>query len=111
MAEFKTTGFKQLARKVDKLNGEMKERAQTAITRAVIDVQREAKKTVAVDTGRLRSSIRFEVREDGLAGEVFTDVFYGPFVEFGTVHFAARPFLFPALLKAQSRLVKELKRL
>lgn len=111
MAEFKTKGFKALARKVDKFKGEMKERTRRAITGAVLDVHREAIRRAPVDTGRLRSSLRFEVREDGLAGEVFTNVFYAPFLEFGTKNITKRPFLFPAFEKARKKLVKDLKRL
>lgn len=111
MAEFKTKGFKQLAAKVDKFKGEIKTRAQKAIMTAVIGVHAEAVKRAPVDTGRLRSSLRFEVREDGLTGEVFTNVFYAPFLEFGTKHISKRPFLFPAFEKARKKLVKDLKRL
>ncbi len=112
-AELRTKGFKQLARKVDKFKGEIKARAKRAVTTAVIDVHREAKTTTAFKnrTGRLRSSIRFEVREDGLAGEVFTDVFYGVFIELGTRFMDARPFLFPPFQKIQKQLVRDLKRI
>ena len=111
MADFKTKGFKEFARKINKLKGDIRKRAVRAVTSAVINVEREAKKAVAVDTGRLRSSIRFDIRDDGLTGEVFTDVFYAPFIEFGTVKMRARPFLFPAFQKAQVQLIEDMKAL
>lgn len=43
-----------------------------------------------VDTGRLRASWRHRITGPH-AGEVFTDVVYAPFLEFGTRRMAPRP--------------------
>jgi hypothetical protein len=53
---------------------------------ATLIVERDAKKNVPVDTGRLRASITPEVyyRFRQLRGIVGTNVFYGPYVETGT---------------------------
>lgn len=61
-------------------------------------IERDAKDLAPVDTGRLQSSIRADVQKalEDLAGIVFTNVHYAAHVEFGTVHLAAHPFLFPA---------------
>jgi len=60
----------------------------------------------AVDTGRLRNSVRpskVEVRGTALGKIVVvpvgTNVHYAPYIEFGTIRMAARPYLFPALKK------------
>lgn len=55
-------------------------------TKSAIDVQRRAKQYVPVDTGRLRGSIGYEVDSAGvpLWAVVGTNVFYAPYVEFGT---------------------------
>ncbi len=142
MADFKTKGFKQFAKTLKSFKGEIKGRAKRAIINAVINTQGDAKRLLttqgSVDSGRLRSSIRFLVRNDGLAGEVFTDVFYAVFVEFGTKRHTIRatkaqalfwkgaahpvvsvehpgtrprPFLFPAFQKAQKQLIKDMKKL
>jgi len=49
----------------------------------------------AVDTGRLRASIRPEVKRMGgeIVGIVGSNVAYAPHLEFGTSRMAARPFL------------------
>lgn len=55
-----------------------------------------AKAACPVDTGRLRSSITHMTKPSDNAVYVGTNVEYGPCVELGTVHMAARPFLKPA---------------
>lgn len=55
-----------------------------------------AKLACPVDTGRLRSSITHMTKPSDGAVYVGTNVEYGPYVELGTVHKAARPFLKPA---------------
>lgn len=52
------------------------------IKKYLLKIERTAKKLAPVDTGRLRSSIRWELKK--LAGAVLTDVHYAPFQEFGT---------------------------
>ena len=73
------------------------------ITRATIRVQRRAKQLAPVDTGRLRSSVAYEVARDGrdIVGRVGTDVNYAPYIEFGTRRMRAQPFLRPALSAAK----------
>ena len=55
-----------------------------------------AKLACPVDTGRLRSSVTHMTKPSDNAVYVGTNVEYGPCVELGTVHMAARPFLKPA---------------
>lgn len=47
-------------------------------------VQSIAKTFCPVDTGRLRSSIRTRSYNDWLGADIYTDVSYAPYVEFGT---------------------------
>lgn len=55
----------------------------------------------AVRTGRLRASIDFVLASDPEPHyRVGSNVFYAPFVEYGTRRMAARPFLRPALSEA-----------
>lgn len=71
-----------------------------AMERTLIRVESGAKRLCPVDTGRLRSSITHEVYSDGhgVVGRVGTNVDYAPFVELGTSHMAAQPFLRPSLI-------------
>lgn len=80
------------------LQGEQGPVAKDVLRRS-IRVERAAKQGCPVDTGRLRSSITHELATDarGLVGRIGTNVVYAPYVEFGTRHMAAQPFLVPAL--------------
>lgn len=57
----------------------------------------------AVRTGRLRGSITWRLGHDTLGpyADIGSAVFYAPFVELGTTHMQARPFLVPALQAAR----------
>lgn len=58
--------------------------------RAAITVQSKARENAPVDTGRLRSSIAYEIDDAAvpLYAEIGTNVAYAPFMEFGTGLFA-----------------------
>ncbi len=72
------------------------------VAKRTIQVNRGAKRLAPVDTGRLRSSITFEIGQSGtfIVGRVGTNVHYAPHLEYGTVKMRARPFLRPALAAA-----------
>lgn len=72
----------------------------------MLEIWRDARFAAPVDTGNLANSII----PDGpytlgstVTGKVGTNVYYAPFVEFGTRFMAARPFLGPALEKARRK--------
>lgn len=58
------------------------------------DIEKQAKNITPVDTGRLRASIKADVR--GLEANIGTDVEYARFVHDGTYKMEARPFLYEA---------------
>lgn len=60
-----------------------------------------------VDTGQLLNSLR--VDNQGFYADVGTDVFYAPWLEFGTKNMPARPFLGPALKRRRFVWFKRLK--
>lgn len=55
-----------------------------------------AKRACPVDTGRLRNSITHVTRPDEKAVYIGTNVEYAPYVELGTRHQKAQPYLKPA---------------
>lgn len=73
-----------------------KARVKKVVKTYTLLVGTTAKQLVAVDTGRLRSSIHEEFSNDELSGQVSTNVVYAPHQEFGTRKMKAQPFLFPA---------------
>ena len=70
-----------------KLSGEiMRQPMRRFFTKAAIAVQSGAKERAPVDTGRLRSSLTYEVDSAALPlwAKVGTNVTYAPFMEYGT---------------------------
>lgn len=69
------------------------------LVRRALRVHRRAKQLAPVDTGRLRSSVEYEVGRDsrGLVARIGTDVHYAIYLEFGTRRMTPRAFLRPAL--------------
>lgn len=62
---------------------------QQTLTHVVQDIAVDARGLVRINTGRLKSSIKWEV--DGLTGRVSTDVPYWVHVEYGTAPHVIRP--------------------
>ena len=75
-------------------------------TRRVSDPNAEM--GVPVQTGELQASIQKNVIEgrDKITGEVYTDLYYAKYVEFGTSKMQARPFMRPALLHSKDAIKK-----
>ena len=95
-------GVPMIQAKLKHINTETHAELKKEITKASLNVQREAKKICPVDTGRLRSSITVE-RND-LVAEVGSNVKYAPYVEFGTKRQRAQPYLRPAYHKEEPKL-------
>jgi phage gpG-like protein len=87
MARSSDWGEKVLLERLDKLLKIAHESTAAAVNEFAINVQATAKQNIsdwpAVDTGRLRASVKIESYADGLARRVGSDVAYAPVVEFG----------------------------
>lgn len=114
----------ELARQFAKAGEQATNAVERALVQGGLRVERDAKKIVPVDTGRLMNSISH--RPEGAGGPnptvlVGTNVEYAPYVEFGhggraidvnprsraTIYSrgaAARPYLYPALQQNKERI-------
>lgn len=98
---------------LDSYAANLESKVDQAVQGAGIETEGLAKQAAPVDTGRLRSSIKYTKTAD-LECTVGTNVSYAPFVELGhrsrgKSYVAARPFLFPAFQTAGQHLTDELK--
>lgn len=79
----------------------------TAVKGVCLRIEGVAKRNCPVDTGNLRNSLTTVMdstpADEKALGFVGTNVEYAAFVEFGTIHMAAQPFLGPALEDARRR--------
>jgi HK97 gp10 family phage protein len=111
MADVEIDGQKQLESNFKKITKAATNNIEQALINSALVVERDAKINAPVDTGRLRSSISH--RDDNFgsnnpAVEIFTDLEYAPFVEYGTSKQSAKPFLFPAYNNNKQKILKEL---
>lgn len=79
-------GYDSLMKKLDSLGKNSSKVITKALGKATKKVQGDAKDLTPVDTGNLRNKIytRIHEKEGTITGEVYTNVEYAPYVEFGT---------------------------
>jgi HK97 gp10 family phage protein len=70
-----------------------------------LEIEAESKRLVPVKTGLLRRSIHSLFEAGGLRGRVGPSVDYDKFVEFGTRHHGARPYMRPAAERSAPRFI------
>ena len=80
------------------------------VRRATLSIEAQAKINAPVDTGFLRSSIASSF-SDEQTGVVSVGAEYGIYVEMGTVHAPAQPFLLPAAERVMKEFGGELKKM
>lgn len=79
-------GLDELLANLSGLGGNVKESARKGIERGAKKIQKNAKLLTPVDTGTLRNSIKTksEITAEGAEAQVYTNLEYAPYVEFGT---------------------------
>ena len=73
-----------------------------AIPALAVAVREKAQIAAPVDTGNLRASIADAYDDKTKTGTVTVGAEYGIYIEKGTVHMAAKPFLAPAAIEVQA---------
>lgn len=68
-------------------------------------------KTFIKPTGTLRRSITMEIKNSGMTGRIFSRVHYAPYVDLGTRHMSAQPFLRPAFDAQVVKIEEQFERL
>lgn len=124
----KVKGLDSLMGRLDKLDNKL-DRVEI-LEKVANKVKEIAKELCPVDTGRLKRSIDYRIR--GHSAEIYTNVHYAPFVEFGTGRRGdgsypyqneididlgygyingqfAQPYLYPALKLNEEDILKEFK--
>ena len=96
MADGFTVDWRVEANDLPRLTGRLKVVADQVVAKAALDLEAQAKSRAPVDTGFLKGSIQARKVRDG-QWEVTVGADYGLYVEYGTVHTRAQPFLGPAV--------------
>jgi HK97 gp10 family phage protein len=107
-------GFDSLRKALKEAPEAAKLHASQAIASSTFDVAQRARALVPVDTGTLKAAIESQApKVRGLTGRVGLNSSaasgYWFFVEFGTVHMAARPFFRPAAELEREAFIRRLR--
>lgn len=136
MINIKITGADKVIHQLEELAKKSGKAVRDASIKGGFRIEADAKKNVAVDTGRLRASLTTnwtgsgmsratiidpsrETKGNDAVGQpsggktgftviVGTNVEYAPYIEYGTSKKGARPYLFPAFNKNQTRITKDI---
>ena len=107
----KVNGIPEALSSLKKYQFKKRERIKDELRIGAFKVEGLAKDVCPFDTGRLSGSITTDESDIGfLVMRVGTDVFYAPYVEFGTKVMEARPYLFPAFFSQENEIVKAIGR-
>lgn len=100
-------GLDELKKRLEKLSGDLRAKAEDALSESADAVKKDMMRRVPVDTGNLRRSITARVRKRQLTANVGPrpgkSAFYGYWVEFGTSSMRAQPFAGPAAEAERAR--------
>lgn len=66
------------------LNDSTLKEIKDQVARSGLIIETDAKRKAPSDTGRLRGSIQTEIKNKGFTAEIFSDVNYASYVEYGT---------------------------
>lgn len=105
----KIVGITQLQKKL-KQNANMSEVKQKVREHGSA-VQTRSQKTVPVDTGTLKRSIRLAIKDNGLTSEVSANTDYAGYVEFGTRYMDAQPYMRPAYNAQKDKFKEDIEKL
>lgn len=84
-------------------------RAERIIADTARDIELDAQALAPVDDGELRESISSDVR--GLQAEIGASVRYAHYVEYGTSDTEPQPYMGPALMRNEPKMVSAFQRL
>ena len=103
MISVRVEGMEEILRDLRKAQADVQQEAREVLKDQAKVIRDDARSRCPEDTGTLKKSVRSSVSRKGLNASVSAggkvqgkDAYYAQFVEFGTKHSPAQPFLYPA---------------
>ena len=109
MADINIVGLKELEKQLKK-NVSLND-VKKVVKQNGSELQRNAIRKVAVDTGTLKRSIGIELSNGGMTATVEATAEYAEYVELGTRFMKAQPYIRPALEEQGSQFKSDMKKL
>lgn len=98
--------LRTLSADLSSAGGRVGAKVSQVVRKTALDIEADAKRRSAVDTGAMRSSIGHDLKGDGrnaaMTADIGPTVEYAPHVEYGTVRQAPQPFMRPAADAAEA---------
>lgn len=103
MISVRVEGMEEILRDLRKAQADVQQEAREVLKEQAKIIRDDARSRCPEDTGTLKRSVRSSVSREKLDASVSAggkvrgkDAYYAQFVEFGTKHSPAQPFLYPA---------------
>lgn len=108
--DVKFEGMKEWAQSEKEWARDVIQKTNNEVEKIALNIERDAKMVVPVDTGELRGSISTTIRKTNskASAEVGTDVEYAEIVEYGGRYQRAQPYLIPSFDKNVSKLERSI---
>ncbi len=103
-----TGGF---SARMNAITAKLKTDTKQAVKKAVLRTEAGAKQLTPVDTGYLRNSISSSFSQGGMEGKVGVGAEYGIYVEYGTRHQHAQPFITPSFVTNKEAFLDNMERI
>ena len=94
---------------LDRLTDHLAQRLDAVVEVSARRVEKRAKAIVPVDTGATKNSIAVHHSPGSLMAEIGPTTHYAPYLEFGTRHMAARPFMTMSLESERARFLEAVR--
>lgn len=101
-------GLDQFIRSVQTISNDMESSVKQVVTNTALQIESDAKYLAPVDTGHTRRNITTEVKDGGMAAEVYANAEYSIYVEFGTSKQNAQPFMTPAFVQNKEKFQRDI---
>lgn len=114
MAKLKVHGLAELTRKIAEMSPEMEKQIQKQIVTSAGKVRKTARLRVRKRTRKLEKAIRVKYEKGKLAASIGPrgkNAWYAHFVEFGTEHSAAFPFMVPSWEEERPQYIADMTKL
>ncbi|GIP38641.1 hypothetical protein J31TS4_19210 [Paenibacillus sp. J31TS4] len=102
-------GADEIVARLNKIETESRKAVRSQVRKSANAIRKNARDRVAVKSGALQKTITAKYSKDQLAAEIGPRSWRAHFIEFGTVHARAKPFMTPSWEEERPRFMDGIK--